>query len=269
MGVTTIIQNLTKRFSKKPSRVGIALGGGGARGFIHFGVLQALMEKGIVVDEISGTSAGAIAGALIAAGKTPREAHEVLKKKNFFEFSKFQLPVRGLFNLEGLGEMIEQEIMVKDLENLQIPLHVTVTNLNSGNVEYLKRGSISKTVMASASIPFLFKPVVMDGDRYCDGAVLDNLPIKTLQDTCDKIIAVNISPVEETDDLNGLFKIATRTFQLCVNARASEMQSKCTLFIEPPEAKHYDLFDTKKADELFELGYAYVQQMDLGEGLSL
>ena len=243
------------------TKTGIALGGGGARGFIHLGVIKAFYEEGIYFDEIAGTSAGAIAGVLIASGKSPIEAHKILKDRDFFGYSKFHIPKIGLFSLDGLTQLIENEIEAKTFSELEIPFYACATNLNSGKIEYLRQGSLSRAVTASSSIPFLFKPIHIDGAKYSDGGIIDNLPITPLQKNCNRIIAINISPIEEKDNLNSLFKIATRTFELSVNAKASQMKHKCSLLIEPENIGTYDLFDIKKADELFNLGYEHTKRI--------
>lgn len=92
---------------------------------------------------------------------------------------------------------------------------------------------------------------------------MDNLPVKALLGTCEKVIAVSISPLRETEDLDNLIKIASRTFQLSVNAQTRELQGDCALFIEPDGVRDYDLFDVGKADELFEVGYDSVTKADL------
>ncbi len=256
---------LNRWLGNETPKVGIALGGGGARGFIHLGVIKALYEAGIHFDEIAGTSAGAIAGVLIASGKTPIEAHEILKKRDFFGYSKFHIPKIGLFSLDGLTKLIDSEIEAKTFAELEIPFHASATNLNTGKIEYLNSGSLAKAVTASSSIPFLFKPIQIGNAKYSDGGIVDNLPITPLKKTCKRIIAINISPVEEKDNLNSLFKIAARTFELCVNARTSEMKSQCSLFIEPENIGTYDLFDIKKADELFNKGYEHTKKLQIAK----
>lgn len=258
---------LSRWLGRQPAKTGIALGGGGARGFILLGAIKALHEEGIFFDGIAGTSAGAIAGALIAGGKKPEEAHEILKKKNFFGYSKFQIPKIGLFSLDGLYQVIQNEIEAELIEDLDIPFYASATNLNTGKIEYLNTGSLAKAVTASSSIPFLFKPVQIGDNKYSDGGIVDNLPITPLLKSCQKIIAINISPIEEKGNLDSLFKIAVRTFELCVNARVNEIRDRCTLFIEPHNLESFDLFDVKKADELFDKGYQSTKQQLLNVNL--
>ncbi|MEO9485279.1 MAG: patatin-like phospholipase family protein [Ekhidna sp.] len=253
--------------NSKPHKLGIALGGGGARGFAHLGAIQGLSEQGIRPDMIAGTSAGAMVAAFIASGKEPKEIHDLLKEKDLFGYSKIQWPKEGLFSLDGLGKVLAKEISIDRIENMRTPLIITVSNLNKGIVQYLTKGNLVDAVLASGSIPFIFKPVEIDGCKCADGGIMDNLPLKPLLEKCTKVIAISISPIEETDDLDNLVKISARTFQLSVNAQNNELQKDCTLFIEPNGIREYDLFDIKKADELFEIGYESIQNADLSRVL--
>lgn len=262
MGIKSFVDNILSK-NKSKRKLGIALGGGGARGFVHLGVLQALQELGIVPDMIAGTSAGSIVGAFIAGGKTPEEVLNLLKKKDMLGYAKVQWPSNGLFDLNGLASTIEKEVGVKNIEDLAIPLLVTVSNLNTGHVEYLSEGNLGQAVQASSSIPFLFKPVTIGGAKFVDGGVLDNLPVKPLIDQCESIIAVSISPIEETDDLDSLVKVAARTFQVSINAQSLEVDKSCSILIEPEGLRQYKLFDVDKADELFKLGYDHVGNLDI------
>lgn len=250
---------------KKKYKVGIALGGGGTRGYAHLGVLQALKEKGIEPDIISGVSAGAIAGSLIAAGKTPEEAFVFIKKYGFTDFSQLQLPKNGgLLSLEKMRKTLEKELRVLRIEDLKIPLIITVSDVLKGKVEYMHKGPLALTVQASAAIPVLYSPVEMNGTVYCDGGLFDNLPVKPLKNRCDKIIGVSISPVQELKAIDGIIQMASRVFELGVNADRAEIRKVCDVYIEPPALVNHDILDTKHADEIFEIGYSYAKGLDIG-----
>ncbi|MDX5320189.1 MAG: patatin-like phospholipase family protein, partial [Bacteroidota bacterium] len=176
-------------------KTGIALGGGGARGFAHLGVLQALKEKGIQGDMFCGTSAGSVVGAFMAAGEEPLKVFDIMKKHSFFDFAKMTLPSMGLFNLDNLAAHLEKHLRFKKIEELPKPLIVTVADMCAGKVKYLETGPLAKAVQASSSIPVLFSPVAMDGTLYSDGGVFDNLPYRPLEASCDFIYAIHISPI--------------------------------------------------------------------------
>lgn len=255
-------QRIFGRKSKKYD-LGIALSGGGARGFAHLGILKALEEKGIRPDVISGTSAGAIAGAFIAAGKSPDEALEIMKKYRFFDITTLRIPKSGLFNLDGLKSSINKEIYQKKIEDLPKPLFIAATNMLDGRVEYFSEGPLGKIVQASASIPILFSPVEINGKLYADGGVLDNLPLKPILDCCKKTILINISPLLPIKEMKNLVQVATRMLQLSVHAREDLKKTQADFHIEPPEMDKYEILDTKHAQEIFDVGYKYTKSLSI------
>lgn len=247
----------------KKYKLGIALGGGGARGFAHLGVMQALYEKGIMPDVIAGVSAGAIAGALIASGHSPEDAFHSIKNYNLSGISKLTIPKTGLLSLSKIKSILQKNISAERLEDLEIPLIVGVSDMLNGKPEYLTEGPLTDIIQASASIPMLFSPVKLNDTLYADGGIFDNLPIKPLTEHCKKIIAVSISPVQKISELNSLAQVAARMFQLTVNNSTKEIKEQCAYFIEPPELSNYDIMDTQHAQEIFDIGYEHAKEMEI------
>ncbi len=239
----------------KKYKCGLVLSGGGTRGFAHLGVIEALHEAGFYPDVISGTSAGSIAGAFLAAGKKPRKIAELFKQGSFFQYTKLQIPRDGLMKLDGLKELIGKEIQAKNIEDLPVPFYVTVSNLNTGEVEYRNSGPLGETVLASSSIPILFAPVKMNGHLFVDGGLLDNIPIEPIKLDCEKIIVCNISPINPKNNFKNLVHIATRTFYMSVNANMAKVKKYATYYVEPKGIDEYEILSRTHADELFELGY--------------
>ncbi|MAE86388.1 MAG: patatin [Flammeovirgaceae bacterium] len=239
----------------KQFKVGIVLSGGGARGFAHLGALQALHERKIYPEIISGVSAGAIVGAFYANGMAPEDIFDLLKSKGVFNYSSLSLPLNGLLGLDGLMEELKSHIECKDVKELTKPAYFATTNLNKGEVEYKKEGSLPQIIAASSCIPILFKPIEMDGHLYIDGGTYDNFPIKPIRPLCEKIIGINISPVHVTKELKGMFQIAARVFQLSVNATAQNSLETCDILIEPKKLSTFSILDSSVADELYEIGY--------------
>jgi len=250
-------------FNNKKHKYGIALSGGGVRGYAHLGVLKALEEKGIKPGIISGTSAGAIAGAYIASGKSPVEVFELIKKKKLIDFVQVKIPKTGLLNLDKLRKSLSEHIEADKLEDLQIPFIVAVSDIINGKVKYFEEGPLVKIVQASASIPVLFAPVEIDGMLYLDGGLFDNLPVEPISNKCKRVIAVNVSPINKTDKLKNLIQISARTFHLSVNSTIKGVKDKCDLFIEPPELDKFEILDASKADEIFEVGYEFCKNLDI------
>jgi len=232
----------------KKYKIGIALSGGGTRGFAHLGVLHALKEKGIKPEIISGTSAGAIIGAFIASGKEPEEIFNLMKKKKLNDYTKVHLPIDGLFGLDKLKKTLNEIILPKKIENLEIPLFIAATNMNEGRIEYFNKGPLDKLVIASSSIPVLFSPVSYKNSKYTDGGLLDNLPIK---------------PLIPEKKLDNLLKIAARTFELGIQFNKRYIKSKSVIYIEPKGITKYHILDTKNNEELFELGYKHCKNMNI------
>jgi NTE family protein len=247
----------------KKYKIGVALGGGGARGFAHLGVLKALEEKGIQPDVISGVSAGALVGVFIAAGQKPDDVFEMMKKNKFHNYAQVIVPNSGLLSLEKTGKMLEKHLSAKTFDDLKIPLFVAATNLLEGKIEYFNSGKLPVIIQASMSIPVLFAPVKIGKGLYADGGIMDNLPVEPLLGKCRRIIAVNISPLQTIARVHNLIDAATRAFHLSVSATIKGIEEKCDLFIEPGELVNCDLFDTSNVDEMFEIGYEYTKQLSI------
>ncbi|MCF6365554.1 MAG: patatin-like phospholipase family protein [Bacteroidales bacterium] len=247
----------------KKYKTGLVLGGGGTRGFAHLGVIEALKEAGIEPDIISGTSAGAIAGSLYADGKTPGEALEIIKNKSFFKYTRLLFPREGFFSFAGLEKTLHKFYSVNKIEDLKLPFYVAVTNFNTGRVEYHNSGSLTDFVIASSSIPVIFKPFKIQNSSYVDGGLTDNIPVKPLTDICEKVIAVNIVPVVKTEKFKGIKQVIARTLDIAVNSGKYEIKNSVDLLIAPPALRYYSIFSTKKADEIFKIGYDFVKKLDL------
>lgn len=242
-------------------KIGIALGGGGSRGVAHLGVLKALEEMGITPDVISGASAGSIVGSFIAAGMGPEETMELIKDDGFLDYAKINLPVAGLFTLDRFEENLRKTLPANDFKELEIPLYVAVSNLNSGKVEYIDNGDLIKAVKASCSIPVLFSPVEMGGSMYVDGGLLDNLPYRPLLDKCDKVIAVDIFRGELNNEIKSMLDVAVRTFELSVSINREEAEKSCAVLIQPEGLGEINILDNSEGEKVCDLGYKACMDM--------
>lgn len=241
--------------SVKEYKIGLVLSGGGARGFAHLGVLQALNEVGIFPDIISGTSAGAIVGAFYADGYKPAEILNILNKNNRLHYVSLTMPKDGLLKISGLVRVLKEKLRAKTFEELKIPLFVTATDLNIGKAVYFSEGELIIPVIASASIPVLFKPVIINKTYYVDGGVLDNLPIAPIEKKCSFLIGSFVNPTGYEDNFTNLINIAERTFLLSLSREVFAKSKKFDLFIAPQELRNYKILDPEKAKEVFMVGY--------------
>jgi NTE family protein len=241
--------------SAKQYDIGLVLSGGGARGFAHLGVIQALNDTGIFPDVISGTSAGAIIGVLYADGHTPEEILNLMNVGSRLDFMRPALPREGLLQINGIIKILKTSLHSKQFKELKIPLFVAATDLNNGKAVYFSEGDLFDPVVASASIPVLFQPVKIDDISYVDGGVLDNLPLKPIENRCRILIGSFVNPIGYMKKISGLINIAERTFMLSMSKEISEKAKKFDLFIAPQELRNFKILDPEKAHELFDIGY--------------
>lgn len=241
--------------TEKKYKVGLVLSGGGARGFAHLGVIQALQEAGIYPDVISGTSAGALAGVLYADGFSPEEILKLMNTGSRLDFMRPAMPREGLLQINGVIKILKANLKATTFEKLKLPLYVAATDLNNGKSVYFSKGDLLDPVIASASIPVLFQPVKINNISYVDGGVLDNLPVHPIQNKCNIIIGSFVNPVGYVEKLSGLINIAERTFMLNMSKEIIEKAKLFNLLIAPKELRNYKFLDPEKAADLFELGY--------------
>ena len=236
-------------------KTGLVLSGGGARGFAHLGVIQALNEANIFPDIVSGTSAGALAGVLYCDGHSPKEILKIMKLQSKLDYMRPILPRDGLLQISGVAKLLESHLKAKTFEELRIPLVVCATDLNHGRSVYISKGELITAVIASSSIPVLFKPVIINKIYYVDGGVLDNLPVKPIQNKCKMLIGSFVNPVGYEESISGLITIAMRTFMLDQTKEVLEKSKNFDLLIAPPELTKFGILEVEKADDIYEMGY--------------
>ena len=244
---------------EKLYNTGFILSGGGARGYAHLGFIQALSEAGIYPDIISGTSAGALVGVLIADGYSPNDILKMLSAGSRLDFMRPALPREGLLQISGIVKILQLNLRAKKFENLKIPLFVTATDINNGKAVYFSKGDIIERVIASMSIPVIFQPVVINKIQYLDGGIIDNLPILPVENICKRLIGSFVNPVGYIEKLSGLINIAERSFMLNMTKEVTEKAHKFKLLVAPPELRNYGILNPEKADEIFKLGYKATQ----------
>ncbi|MCC7484976.1 MAG: patatin-like phospholipase family protein [Burkholderiales bacterium] len=174
--------------------LGLALGGGGARGFAHVGVIKALEAGGIVPDIVTGSSSGAVIAALYAAGHDGRRLEEIaldLAKGDLVDVVLFG---RGWVRGEALQDFVNRMVNSRPIERLDRPFAAVATAARSGRMTVFNRGDTGLAVRASASVPNLFVPPVIEGEEYVDGGLTSPVPVRVAREMgADVIIAVDVS----------------------------------------------------------------------------
>lgn len=239
------------------TKIGLILSGGGVRGFAHLGLLQALDESGIRPGAISGVSSGAIVGALYAAGHRPADILAFMKGHSYFGWSHFSLKGDGFFSMRPLLDTLEKYIPGDSFERLQTRLYVTATNFSRNEAVVFSSGPLYQAVIASASVPVIFEPVMWEGSLLMDGGLLNNFPLEPLEKECDLLIGshVNLLPTDSRGAGHiGKANILERCFHLAIAGSVYRKATRCHLFIEPL-LQGYNMFDINQAEEIYAIGY--------------
>ncbi|WP_277480367.1 patatin-like phospholipase family protein [Catalinimonas alkaloidigena] len=238
-------------------KIGLVLSGGGARGIAHLGIIKALLEFEVPVDIISGSSSGAIAGALFSYGYSVDEILKIISELSLVKLLKPAISKTGLLRMDSAVELFRKYLPEDDFSTLNIPLFVCATDLCKGKSIYFSEGQLLKPLIASSCLPVIFDPINIDGNLYIDGGVLNNFPTQPLLAKNVKIIGLHSNPVDESFKLTNVKTMFERTFLLAINANSYHNVSDCDLFLEPPGLKKIKVFDIKKSKEIFEIGYKY------------
>lgn len=203
----------------RPVRIGLALGGGAARGFAHIGVIKALESQGIVPDLVVGTSAGSLVGALYAAGNNGFALNRMALRMEEAAISDWSLPLfssaTGLLKGEALQNYVNQAVHGMPLEKMKIPFGAVATDLHTGQGILFQRGNVGSAVRASSAVPGIFQPVRINGHDYVDGGLVAPVPVRyARQMGADFVIAVNISAQPSSQPASSTLDILLQTFSI-------------------------------------------------------
>ncbi|MFT3956324.1 MAG: patatin-like phospholipase family protein [Piscinibacter sp.] len=199
----------------KPPRIGLALGGGAARGFAHIGVIQALEESGIRPDLVVGTSAGSLVAALYASGKGSAELIQLADAMDESAITDWAFPGRGLIRGEALARFVRQHTAGKAIEQMVLPLGIVATDLDSGSPILFQRGDPGVAVRASSAVPAVFQPVRIGTREYVDGGLVSPVPVRfARQMGAELVIAVDISAAPEGNATGDAMRMLLQTFAI-------------------------------------------------------
>ncbi|MDX1903091.1 MAG: patatin-like phospholipase family protein [Thermonemataceae bacterium] len=241
-------------------RIGIALSGGGARGFAHLGILKAFEEANISIDVLAGTSMGAIIAAFWAKGYKADEIFTLLHQLKLRQFIRWRKPHQSLFSYQKIYKFLKNYFPDNQISSLQKPLTITCTNLIEGNLVSFSEGELLEALIGSFAIPALLEPVKFRDMELIDGGIIQNLPSEVIRQQCDYLIGVHCNPLSKKSGKNMRENIE-RTFIVAVQANISSAIALCDLFIEPPNLSNYRFADIKKAPAIFEEGYWYAKKL--------
>lgn len=270
------------------TKLGLALSGGGAKGFAHIGVLKVLEEEGIPVHVVSGTSMGAIVGSLYAIGYSPNEIEEIARSSNWnilfndnyqlnpqqisgsilkkdtylftfpFDGNQISLPT-GLIDGQNISMMLYRLMLpfhnVRDFTELPIPFAAVATNLSTGEAKSFSTGYLPDVVRASIAIPSIFKPVKINNETYIDGGVARNIPVEDAQNLgADLVIASDVGePIRQLDKLNTFVDVLFQSVGFHQQESDTIQKEKTDIYIGP-DIKEFSTFSYEQVDEIIRRG---------------
>lgn len=203
----------------RPLRIGLALGGGAARGFAHIGVIKALEAQGIVPDVVVGTSAGSLVGALYAAGNNGFALHKLAIEMDEAAISDWSVPLfartAGVLKGEALQHYVNRTLNNLPLERMRIPFGVVATDLRTGAPILFRKGNTGLAVRASSAVPGVFQAVRIGEQHYVDGGLVSPVPVRFAREMgADFVIAVNISAQPEAQPSSTTLDLLLQTFAI-------------------------------------------------------
>ncbi|MBT7902627.1 Patatin [Candidatus Woesearchaeota archaeon] len=230
-------------------KIGLVLGGGGARGLAHVGFLKQLEKAQIPISAISGCSMGSIIGTFYAAGKSATDIEKFILDTRTYDLMDISPTIKGFSKAEKIQKKIEEFIGITKFSELKIPLTINATDFSTGTEKVFSEGSLIKAIRASISFPVLFQPVKIGSKFYSDGGIINNLPFAHLPKSINKIILVDVSPPEkinnEKTNMVQLLETSVRLMQNQINKLNLEKIKKEKYILIKPNVGKYHVIEPK------------------------
>ena len=237
--------------------LGVALGGGFARGMAHIGALKVLEEENIPVDYVAGTSVGAIIGAAYCGGMTAAELAEMARTLRFSDFARWTLSRYGFCSSDRMVRFFERTLKKHTFEDLAIPLAITATEFRTGEAVVFTKGALVDPIRASCAYPGMFLPVEIDGHSYIDGMLAYAVPTTPLRQMgADRVIGIYLSAHwSNARPPRHVFEVIGQCFSIAQSKLSESWAKDANLVIEPDvNGFAYDCFE--RAQELIAAGEA-------------
>jgi NTE family protein len=254
------MKNKFRKMNLNSKSIGLALSGGGSKGLAHAGAIKFLEEKNIRPNQIAGTSAGSIVGAMYAWGKTPDEILVFFKSIYLFHWKHFTFKKAGFIDSESFRDDFHAIFKNAVIGDLNIPIQITATDMISGTLKiFSPETKIIDALLASSAFPGVISPFEILGNHYSDGGILNHFPTDLLQERCETIIGVYVSPIEkiEAKDLNSIRAVTSRAFDILSANTNLQKFNICDWVIEPKALSLHSTFEMNKLkmDAIFNIGY--------------
>ncbi len=235
--------------------IGLALGGGFARGIVHIGVLKVLEQEGIPVACVAGTSVGALIGAAYCSGVSSEELEKIAARVRFRDLARWTLSRYGFATNMRMITFLNKVLKVHTFEELQIPLAVTATDFGSGEGVIFRSGPLNDAVRASCAYPGVFLPVKVNGRLLVDGMLAHSLPTKPARDMgADKVLAVSLrSHWKNNDGPRHIFDVIGQCFSIAQDMNCASAR-QCADFVIEPDVTGFRYDDFEHSADLVAIG---------------
>jgi NTE family protein len=241
--------------NKAPERTGLAFGGGVVLGAAHIGVLRAMAETGFRADCVSGTSIGSFVAAMHAFGKSWREIEAVVLELDWYDLSGLTISGYGLLSIRKFGEIVRKQLGSRRIENAPIPLAIVATDICTGNKVVLRKGDVATAVMASSSIPGIFKPVEQGEMLLVDGVLTENVPVSPLKEMgANRIVCIDLLGSHTFRRPEHLASLLLNAFYSAMRS-VSEIQISEADLVIAPDLSRFSLVDMSAMPEILDTGY--------------
>ena len=229
--------------------IALALGGGGAKGFAHIGVIKVLESHGIKPKIVTGTSAGSFVGSIYASGKTPFQLQQIAFSVKESDIRDLTLNRQGVVLGQKLQDYVNRQIANKPIEQFPIRFAAVATRLDNGKRADFIKGNAGQAVRASCSIPNVFVPATIGGTKYVDGGLVSPIPVQTAKDMgADIVIAVDISARPVGDKPLSMFGLLDQTINIMGQQSINSELNKANIVIQP-QVGHLGTLDLKASNE--------------------
>ena len=209
------VEAVAPKPAPRPPRIGLALGGGAARGFAHIGVIQVLEEAGIQPSLVVGTSAGSVVAALYASGKDGPALALLADGMDESTFADWAFPGRGLIRGEALAKYVRDNTAGRSIEQMRLPLGIVATDLDNGQPILFQRGDPGVAVRASSAVPAVFQPVRIGTREYVDGGLVSPVPVRFAREMgAELVIAVDITALPDGNATGDAMRMLLQTFAI-------------------------------------------------------
>ena len=240
---------------RKKVKIGIAFGGGGARGFSHLGAIKAFEEFGLKFDYVAGTSVGSLVGAFYSAGYTYKQMYDIIKNVSEKDIKRNVIPFTPS-KTDGIGEIVTKNLGNINIEDLSVPFSAVAVDIKTTKEICISKGNLAKAVMGSCAVPGVFQPVVFDDMILCDGGLQNTIPADIPRHYgCDYVISVDVNK-SRTYGTNSLRVLDVLSCSIRILMKSNAVRGYVNSdVVVMPETKRFKSTSAQGMDDMIEEGY--------------